>query len=159
MSPLPEAETALYGEAQYRIDQGAWQTGNCFSGLEAAKTYMVQARYGGNDTCEPSVTQTTEVTTTYELLLPKDIDATEDTAQIGVSENLSLDNREVHIAVSDIRTDEKNGDSEEKQASQQLVISSTTPEHKKTFVLARFKEADTEKKKLRLLFEVELVEK
>lgn len=159
VSPLPEAETALYGEAQYRIDQGAWQTGNCFSGLEAAKTYMVQARYGGNDTCEPSVTQTTEVTTTYELLLPKDIDATEDTAQIGVSENLSLDNREVHIAVSDIRTDEKNGDSEEKQASQQLVISSTTPEHKKTFVLARFKEADTEKKKLRLLFEVELVEK
>ena len=120
---------------------------------------MVQARYGGNDTCEPSVTQTTEVTTTYELLLPKDIDATEDTAQIGVSENLSLDNREVHIAVSDIRTDEKNGDSEEKQASQQLVISSTTPEHKKTFVLAPFKEADTEKKKLRLLFEVELVEK
>lgn len=159
ISPLPEEETALYGEAQYRIDQGAWQTDNRFTGLEAGKTYLVQARYGGNDTYGPSVAQTTEITTTYELLLPKDIDAEDDTAQVGVSETLSLENRNVQISISDLSSNDTDEASENAQAAQQLVISSATPEHKKSFVLDSFRKADTKENRLRLLFEAELVEK
>lgn len=99
--PLPESATAEFGPAEYRIDGGPWQSENEFTGLMAAKTYTVQARYAGNDRYAPSVAQTIEVTTTYELIIPAEITAEEGTAQLAVSKNISLEQREVRISIAD----------------------------------------------------------
>ena len=102
VEPLSEEDVARYGEAQYRIDNGPWQKNNEFSGLQAARTYMVQARFAGNDQYEPSVIQTMDVTTTYELMIPSRISTRDDTAVIAVSDNISLERQEIHIFIEEI---------------------------------------------------------
>ncbi len=160
VKPLPEEDVKLYGEAQYRIDQGPWQSDHQFTGLQAARTYTVQARYGGNDAFSPSVAQTMEVTTTYELIIPDEINREEDTAQISVSENISLENREVRIRITEIGAEKQNDGSVDDESGQMMVISSSTPDKKKSFSLAEFFETSEkeEDKPLRLLFNARMVE-
>lgn len=67
----------------------------------AAKTYTVQARYAGNDRYAPSVAQTMDVTTTYELTIPAEITGAQGITQLAVSENMSLEGREVRISIAD----------------------------------------------------------
>ena len=120
----------------------------------------MQARYGGNDAFSPSVAQTMEVTTTYELIIPDEINREEDTAQISVSENISLENREVRIRITEIGAEKQNDGSVDDESGQMMVISSSTPDKKKSFSLAEFFETSEkeEDKPLRLLFNARMVE-
>ena len=124
VEPLSKESVELYGEAQYRIDNGPWQTEHEFSGLQAARIYTVQVRYGGNDHYAPSVAQTIYVTTMYELMIPAKVTAEDDTAKVAISKNISLVGREVHITI-----EKSDG------AKQDAVITQDTLDQKATFSL------------------------
>ena len=99
VEPLSKESVMSYGEAQYRIDNGPWQKENEFTGLEGAKTYTVQVRYGGNDYYAPSVAQTMYVTTMYELMIPASVSEKDGTAEIALGEHTALDGHKVNITI------------------------------------------------------------
>ena len=57
------SETNQYGDAEYSIDGTNWQKSNTFTGLEADTTYIVRARYLGNDNYAESDAGSKEVKT------------------------------------------------------------------------------------------------
>lgn len=69
VSTLQESEA---GQVQYRINGGQWQSSNVFTGLNPCSTYVVQARYGGNEMYEPSVPSEFAITTQYRITIDTD---------------------------------------------------------------------------------------
>ena len=59
----PLADTNIFGEAEYSIDNQDWQSSNVFTGLTADTQYTVYARYKGNDTYIQSEPGSVSVTT------------------------------------------------------------------------------------------------
>ncbi|MGM9941564.1 MAG: Ig-like domain-containing protein [Bulleidia sp.] len=53
------------GRVQYRINGGSWQNSAVFTGLQPCRTYVIQARYAGNQMYEPSIPSEFTITTQY----------------------------------------------------------------------------------------------
>ena len=144
VEPLSKESVALYGEAQYRIDNGVWQTENEFTGLQSAKTYTVQARFGGNDTCAPSVPQTITVTTMYELIIPARGTTGEGVTEVSTGSNISLEGREIHVTA---------GKSEDEKTI--AVINQNTPDKKAAIPI---EESEGNKKTGQIIFRAKMVQ-
>lgn len=80
----PLADTDIYGEAEYSINNTDWQSNNVFTGLTADKEYTVYARYKGNDTYIQSEAVSTKVMTKKDgSKLVEDIKPTDLTGEYG----------------------------------------------------------------------------